>query len=311
MVSHLYITAFYVLCALLAPPLTLGTIRKVKARLQSRIGAPLWQPILDILKLLRKDETISKTASWVFRFAAAINCSFALYLVVATPWLQPKPEWGGLDIFTFLYLLAAMRLFTLLAAMDTGSAFGAFAASREATLSFLVEPASVLSLAALGIVSNSAQLNVIFSFHNGHPCHPGLWAISGTALLLASLVELSRMPIDDPTTHLELTMVHEAMLLEASGRNLMLFEYANILKLSVLFGLSAQCYLHLIPFPAESGWQVYAFASVVMLFAVAFTVGVFESVAVKLHWTKAPDFIAYAITLSVVGSILALGAGGI
>jgi len=311
MVNQLYITAFYVLFALLAPPVTLGTICKVKARLQNRIGAPLWQPIFDILKLLRKDETLSKTASWVFRFAAAINCSLAIYLVVSVPWLQPKPEWGGIDLFTFVYLLAAMRLFTLLAAMDTGSAFGAFAASREATLSFLVEPASVLSLASLGIVSNSPQLNIIFGFHNMHAFHPGLWAISGTALLLASIVELSRMPIDDPTTHLELTMVHEAMLLEASGRNLLLFEYANTLKLTVLFGLSAQCYLHLIPLPVDSRWEVYAIGSVVMLLVVAVTVAVFEALAVRLHWTKAPDFIAYAITLAVIGSILALGAGGI
>ncbi len=311
MVNQLFITAFYISFALLAPPLTLGTIRKVKARLQSRVGAPLWQPIFDIFKLLRKDETLSKTASWVFRFAAAVNCSIALYLIVAVPWLQPKPDWGGLDIFTLIYMLAAIRMFTLLAAMDTGSAFGAFAASREATLSFLVEPASVLSLAALGIVNNSAQLNVIFGFHSTHPFHPGLWAISGTALLLASLVELSRMPIDDPTTHLELTMVHEAMLIEASGRNLLLFEYANVLKLAVLFGLSAQCYLHLVPLPPDSGWGVYAVGSLVMLLAVAAAVGVFESLAVKLHWTKAPDFIAYAITFAVVGSILALGTGGI
>ena len=125
MVNQLSITVFYIVFALLAPPITLGTIRKVKARLQNRVGAPLWQPIFDILKLLEKDETLSKTASWVFRFAAALNCAIALYLVVAVPWLQPKPDWGGLDIFTLLYMLAAMRMFTMLAAMDTGSAFGA------------------------------------------------------------------------------------------------------------------------------------------------------------------------------------------
>jgi formate hydrogenlyase subunit 4 len=308
--EELVFTISYAVTALLLPPLALGVIRKVKARLQNRIGAPIWQPLLDVVKLLRKDETLSDTASWMFRFAAVFSCAAAIYLALATPWLSPKPAGVfTLDIFMLLYLLAAMRLFTLLAAMDTGSAFGAFAASREATLSFLVEPVSMLTLVSLAIVTPSTQLDAIFAFTASNAARPALWGIAGTAILLASLVELSRMPIDDPTTHLELTMVHEAMLLEASGKNLALFEYANTLKLAVLFGLSAQCYLHAIPVALTPLSQ--AMASAGALFLVCLGVGVFESLSVKLNWRKAPEFIAYGITLAVVGSIMAVGSLGL
>ncbi|PWU03609.1 MAG: hypothetical protein C5B53_00235 [Candidatus Melainabacteria bacterium] len=288
------------------PPSLLGLIRKVKARLQNRTGAPIWQPILDLAKLLQKRETVSNTASWVFRFAAATNASLALYLAVVLPWISPRPYAGPCDLFMVIYILAAMRFFTILAAMDTGSAFGAFAASREATLSFLVEPAAVLSLAALAIPSQSSDLIVIFSNSVDH--YPALWLLSGTAFLLASMVELSRMPIDDPTTHLELTMVHEAMILEASAGNLALFEFANAVKLAVLFGLTSQCYLHAL---LNLG-TVSPFANVCLslgsLLAVAAGVGAFESVAVKLYWRKAPEFIAYALTLALLACIVTLGA---
>ena len=310
MMQEILFTVIYALVALILPPLCLGVIRKVKARLQNRIGAPVWQPLFDLFKLLRKQETLSDTASWVFRFAAVFNCSAAIYLAVTVPWLVPSPvSMIGLDIFMLLYLLAAMRLFTLLAAMDTGSAFGAFAASREATLSFLVEPVAMLSLVSLAVVTPSTQLGAIFAFTESAASRPALWVIAGTAILLASLVELSRMPIDDPTTHLELTMVHEAMLLEASGKNLALFEYANSLKLAVLFGLSAQCFLHAMPIMLNATSQ--AIASVGALLALCIAVGAFESVAVKLNWRKAPEFIAYGITLALVGAIMAVGSLGL
>ncbi len=304
--------ALFLLCILVLPGLVLGLLRKVKARLQNRIGAPVWQPILDIVKLWRKDETVSSTCSWVFRFAAIFNVSAALYLAAVIPWLTPKPALGNADLFMMLYMVAGMRLSTLLAAMDSGSAFGAFSASREATLSFLVEPGAILSLVALAIAAQSTDLNVIFaSPHSfGNPC---LWLFSGLALLLAGLVDLSRMPIDDPTTHLELTMVHEALIIEASGKNLALFEYANTLKLSIFFGLSAQCFMRVIPVSellANSTWPIATVAfSICSLVLVAASVAVFESVAVKLHWRKAPEFIAYSLTLAFMACLVALGAG--
>lgn len=307
---EIVIGLFFVASALVLPPLALGTTRKVKARLQNRIGAPVWQPVLDLIKLVRKDETLSTTASWIFRFAAVFTCSTAVYLIFNTPWIAPRPHWsGGIDIITLIYLLGGMRLFTLLAAMDTGSAFGAFAASREATLSFLVEPVSMLSLISLSIMARSTQLDVIFGTAPAAHHYPALWIVCGMSILLASLVELSRMPIDDPTTHLELTMVHEAMLLEASGKNLALFEYANTLKLGLLFGLSGQCFLQALPL--NVGTAMTAAISVIALLTISVLVGAFESVSVKLNWRKAPEFIAYGITLAAVGAIVAVGTLGL
>ncbi len=289
---------------LILPGLVLGLLRKTKARLQNRVGSPIWQPLLDLVKLLRKNETLSETASWVFRFSAAFGVAGSVYLSMILPWISPKPNLGPCDLFLVLYMFAGIRLVTMLAAMDTGSAFGAFAASREATLSFLTEPAAVLSLAALAVSAHSSDLNVIFAQTN---CNPAIWVMSATAFLLASLVELSRMPIDDPTTHLELTMVHEAMILEASGKNLALFEYGHCLRLTILFGLSAQCYLHsLSSIQRLNHWQL-SLASIAATCSVALTVGVFESLVVKLNWRKAPEFIAYALTFALIASLVAIG----
>lgn len=290
---------------LVAPPLVVGLINKVKARLQNRCGSPLCQPFFNLLKLFRKAETLSETASWIFRFSAAVNAILAVILAVIVPWLIPHSQFGPCDLFFVIYLLAAMRFFTLLAAMDTSSPFGTFAVSREATLSILVEPASVLSLSALAVLARSTDLNYIFSA--SLPSHPELWILSGGAFLLAGIVELARMPIDDPTTHLELTMIHEAMILEASGKNLALFEIANTLRISVLLGLSARCFLHAIPgFTALESLHQGA-AGLALLLILAAGLGAFESVAVKLNWRKTPEFIAYALTLAFISAFLAVG----
>lgn len=296
----------FIVLLVFLPSFVTGLIRKIKARLQNRIGPPLWQSLFDLLKLFRKDETVSETASWVFRFSAATGPCIVLYLAFITPWIEPGPNLAPCDLFFLLYMFAAMRLLTLLASMDTASPFGAFAASREATLSFLVEPAAILSLAALGVAAQSSDLNVIFATLASK--HVALWVLSGSAFFLASLVELSRMPIDDPTTHLELTMVHEAMILEASGKNLALIEYATALKLCILLGLSAQCYLHAFPNIHLLNTPALAGVSLAALTLLALIVGVFESIAVKLNWRKAPEFIAYALTLSFVASMIAVGA---
>ena len=201
----------------------LGCLRKAKARLQNRIGASVLQPYYDLYKLFCKGETVSDVASWIFRNTAAINFSVIFLIAICVPWLSFKPNFVGADLVLVIYMFAVARFFTVLAALDTGSAFAGFGASREVTLAMLVEPAIMLCLASMAVVAGSTDLNVIFSYQNISMSHSNaLWAMAGTGLFLASLVELSRMPVDDPTTHLELTMVHEAMILENSGPNLAL-----------------------------------------------------------------------------------------
>ncbi len=194
---------------------------------------------------------------------------------------------------------------TMLAALDTGSAFGGLGASREATISLLVEPMLVIGLGALAIKSGQLDLNGMMAVQ----AHPLVAALVGGALLIAALAELSRMPVDDPTTHLELTMVHEAMILENSGRNLALVEYAGALRSCIYFGLAAQTLLHVWPaFSALAPLLRYAI-SLGALFLLGGTVAIAEGLMVKLQWRAVPHFLAFGLALSLLAALLAVAQG--
>jgi formate hydrogenlyase subunit 4 len=378
--------AVFVTILFLLPPLLLGVIRKTKAKFQGRIGARFQQPLFDLIKMLRKGETISQVTSWLFRSTSVINLAVILIIALCTPWLSFKPQVfehrveifrtqpqapaierasqgtgaeansafqaaqngkspvlglaplvisaplvgqqlpspagrpitsasyldlgsTGSDIFLIIYLFALARLFTVLAALDAGSVFGGFGASREVTLALLVEPGIMLAFASLGCAAHTSDLNAIFSFgpHNPIGDLSPLWFIAGLALFLATLVELSRMPVDDPTTHLELTMVHEAMILENSGRNLALTEYTHLLKMTVLFGLTGQCFLHGIDSFCHFNRISLAVLSIASLVFLAFAVGFIESASVKLRWNKVPEFVAYSVLMSLLCIFIAIG----
>jgi len=289
----------FIACIFLLPFINLGVLRKTKARMQNRIGASIFQPLFDVVKMLRKGQTISETTTWIFQFSSALNVATALLIAALAPWLSFKPVFQGDDLFLLLYLLAVLRFMTILSALDPGSSFGAFGSSREAFLSVLAEPAMFMSLASLGLVAGSTTLSTIFDY--SHPAtiyQAPVWFAAGMGLFLASLVDLSRMPIDDPTTHLELTMVHEAMHLENSGKNLALVEFAHFLKMAVLYGLAAQCVLHGLTYFVPLDRTALAFLSILGLLAVSVATALEESVAVKLQWRRTPEFIAYALSMS-------------
>jgi formate hydrogenlyase subunit 4 len=297
----------FLIFAFFAPPITIGIIRKSKARLQNRIGASIFQPLYDLRKFLRKGETISTITSWVFRNTSVVSLIAIIAIACLVPWVSFKPATSGADIFLVIYVFAMARFFTVLAALDAGSVFGGFGASREVTLALLVEPAIMLCFASLGSVAHTSDLNQIFSF--SAPLtenRSSLWALAGTGLFIASLVELSRMPVDDPTTHLELTMVHEAMFLEYSGRNFAIAEYTHYLKLCVMFGISAQCFLHAIPYFSNAGPGLQALGSVTALLLAILTVAFIEATGVKLRWTKLPEFISYAVIMSLLCVFIAI-----
>jgi len=290
---------------LLAIPLMLaGVVRKVKARMQMRIGAPVLQAFHDLAKLLRKTETISENASWVFIWAPRVGFAVAVILTVLVPWagsLLPA-AWAPASNFVFvLYLLALSRFLSLLAALDTGSAFGGLGASREAMISVLVEPTLLIGLAALAVHTGSADLQTMF----GLITSPMVAILVGVALLLASLAELSRMPIDDPTTHLELTMVHEAMILENSGPNLFLIEYGTALRMCVFLGLSCQAFLSAVPGFRETPLAVQYATGVLSLFALGIAMAVAEGIGVKLKWRSVPNFLAFAAASSFLAALIA------
>ncbi|RTL38088.1 MAG: hypothetical protein EKK48_22585 [Candidatus Melainabacteria bacterium] len=303
--NRVLVWSLFVVTLAFVPPLCLGILRKTKARLQNRIGSPIWQPFLDLTKLFQKDETLSGTMCGVFRISTVVGLSSALTLSWLIPWVAIKPWSHQADIFVVIYVLALAKMFTMLGAMDAGSPFGAFGASREATLNFLVEPAICLALIALAITCNSTDLTVIFASTPGAGMSV-VWLLVGVAVFLASLVELSRMPVDDPTTHLELTMVHEAMILEASAKNLFLLELTQVLKMAMFWGLSAQCFLHTIPAYARCNLLEKELCSVAGIFLLAFLVGVLEGLIVKLQWRKIPEFVAYIMTVSLIAVFVAV-----
>ena len=233
--------AVHLAYALLLPPLLVGLLRGTKARLQGRQGPPIWQAYADLLKLARKGETVSETATWLFRAAPLVSLGCLLACAVSVPWLGlPTPLRG--DLFLLVYLLAMGKFAVSLAALDPGTTFGALGASREATVGVQAEPALVLGLGALAVTARSSELAVLLAARPGAELG-ALVPLVVVALWLAINAELARMPIDDPTTHLELTMIHEALILENSGRNLAVTELAVGLKLAGLFGLLAQVLL--------------------------------------------------------------------
>ncbi|HEY3418108.1 MAG TPA: NADH-quinone oxidoreductase subunit H [Armatimonadota bacterium] len=290
---------------LFVPLLLVGVIRKAKALMQNRLGAPIWQPFYDIAKLLRKTETISESASWVFTLAPRLGLAVALLAAVLVPWagaLLPPALASSTNFLLVLYLLALGKFLAMLAAMDTGSAFGGLGASREATISMLVEPTLIIGLGALAIGANSMDLLSIY--HT--PSNPFVALLVGIALVIAALAELSRMPVDDPTTHLELTMVHEAMILENSGRNLALTEYAVALRTCIYFGLALQTLFQVWPtwglLPELPRYAMSLFG----LLAFGVLVAVAEGILVKLKWRSVPGYLAFATVLSLLAALLAV-----
>lgn len=296
---------------MIMPFLIIGVIKKIKACFQNRVGPPLFQSFYNLMKLFNKDETLSKDCSWLFRSGPLISLSGMLLLCLSVPWLPLQPVIPGCDIFLFVYILALIRFFSIIASLDAGSPFSSFAASREVTLSFLAEPAFVLALVALGISAHSPDLSMIFGQPvENSPISLPVWFFSGLALFLSAIVELSRMPIDDPSTHLELTMVHEAMIIENSGPNLALLEWSYALKLLLFFGLIAQCFVQglskLIVLPT----LLFPLFVLVFMLALGCLTAIIESFSVKLSWGKNPDFIAYAVSMSLLSSLAALAMKG-
>jgi formate hydrogenlyase subunit 4 len=286
------------------PLFLLGIIRKGKALMQNRIGSPLMQPFYDLSKLLHKTQTISNNASWVFLWSPIVGLSTALIAAVLAPWagvILPANQAASTNFLFILYLLALGKFFTLLAAIDTGSAFGGLGASREATISMLAEPALMLGMGALALGAGSMNMLTIYA----GAISPFVAILAGLAFLATSLAELSRMPVDDPTTHLELTMVHEAMILEYSGRSLAIIEYSAALRACIFFGLALQTLLHLWPAYHAYGLLPRYLISLLALSAFGIVLAIAEGVLVKLKWRSVPNFLAFSTVLSVLAALVA------
>ncbi len=301
---RLFDLAFHLAVGLLLPPLLLGVIVKVKAFAGGRVGAPLLQVYRDVWKLLRKGSVFSTTTTWVFKAGPVVALATTLVALLLMPFGgQAAPLAFTGDLVLFAYLLGLGRFFTIAAALDTGSAFEGMGGAREATFSALAEPGLVLGLVVLARNAGSTSLSVML----GEKL-PGAWSATGGALVLVVLslflvllVENSRIPFDDPNTHLELTMVHEVMVLDHGGPALGFILYGAALKLLLLGTLVARL---VVPVSTGNPWLDRGVFLLAVL-GVAVAVGVVESVMARLRLLHVPRVLVAATILSVFGIVLA------
>lgn len=290
---------------LLLSPLVSGCIRNWKAKLQNRRGAPIWQPYSDLIKFLRKDMVISEQASWVFSFAPYVTFITALLAGLLVPMVTaqaPLSLFG--DVLALIGLLALGRFFLALGGLDPGSAFGGMGSSREMTIAAVAEPAMMLAIFTVAITAGSTDLSHIIQVAQSptwkllNPTHVMAFA----ALFIVLLAETGRIPVDNPATHLELTMIHEAMLLEYSGRYLAFMEWAASIKQLVLMTLLVNVFFPIgiattaTPAALVIGLLLY----VLKLGLLAVAVVIVETTNAKLRLFRVPDLLSAAFVLGTL-----------
>jgi formate hydrogenlyase subunit 4 len=308
-VREIAVQGAQMLLVLLLAPLLTGYVRKLKARLLRRQGPPLIQPYRDLLRLMRKEVVLAESASWLFRVIP--------YLIFAATWvaaaLVPTFQTGLLfswsaDLIAIIALLGSARFFQALAGLDVGTSFGGIGSSREMMIASLAEPAMIMIVFTLALIAGSTQLSTMA----GYLVSPavGLRVSLGLALLaliMVAIAENGRIPIDNPATHLELTMVHEAMVLEYSGRHLALIELSAALKLILYVSLIACLFLPWGLAVAGAGPAALAIgvaAYLGKLAGIGFLLALFETMTAKMRVFRVPEFLGAALMLGLLATLL-------
>ena len=289
-------------------PLLLGFTRKIKARLLRRQGPPLLQPYRDLIRLARKEVVMADNASWLFRAGP--------YLIFAATWvaaaLMPTFATGlhfswTADLIAIAALLGTARVFLALVGMDVGTSFGGIGSSREMMFASLAEPATIMIVFVVALVAGSTQLSHIAIFMQEHASLRVSLGLALVALVIVALAENARIPVDNPATHLELTMVHEAMVLEYSGRHLAVIELAAALKLLLYISLIGCIFFPWGIAGAASGTAGYAIGAATYLLKLAvggFLMVVFETSIAKMRVFRVPEFLGAALMLGLLGTLL-------
>ncbi len=296
------------LILLLAPLLT-GLVRKVKARLQRRRGPDLIQPYRDLRRLLGKEAVLAENASWLFRVAP--------YFVFASTWVAAALiptfaanlmfSWSG-DLIAITALLGSARFALALAGMDIGTSFGGIGASREVMIASLAEPAMLMIVFSVALIAGSTQLSTIAEYMlTGQAGIRVSLAMALVALVIVAVAENGRVPVDNPATHLELTMVHEAMVLEYSGRHLAMIEWAAALKLMLYVAMIACVFL---PFGLASdttsivGNALGVGSWLIKMSILGVALGIAETSVAKMRVFRVPNFLGAALMLGLLGVLL-------
>ena len=314
LIGNLVIQGGQMMLVLLLAPLFTGYVRKVKARLVRRQGPPLLQPYRDLVRLVRKDVVLADSASWLFRAVP--------YLVFAAIWvaasLVPTFRTGlmfswSADLIAIIALLGSARFLLALAGMDVGTSFGGIGSSREVMIASLAEPAMIMIVFTLALIAGSTQLSTMAAFMAssavGLRVSLGLGLI---ALTMVAIAENGRIPIDNPATHLELTMVHEAMVLEYSGRHLALIELSSSLKLLLYVSVIACLFA---PWGINSaGAAIPMLATGVAAYIGKLAVGgfllaLFETSIAKMRVFRVPEFLGAALMLGLLATLLRFVSG--
>jgi formate hydrogenlyase subunit 4 len=297
-------------------PLVNGVIMKVKALSQKRKGVPLLQVYFDLLKLLKKKSVVSDVSSWIFKVAPYAVFSTALtaaLLVPVTTKVTPVELPG--DIIMLVSVLALGRFFMMLAALDTASTFGGMGSSREAMISSLIEPSILVSLFTVGLISESTSVQQMMGAMQGVsiPLFHPVYIMVFLALLTIIITETSRIPVDDPATHLELTMVHEAMLLEYSGRQLALMEWGAAIKQLVFITLLVNLIIphdQLIAITGIGAVVLSLFLYFVKVIFISIVIALVEVFTVKFRFFSIPNLAALSFILSFLGFLQYFVLGG-
>jgi len=307
-ILNLAVQGLQMLLVLALAPLLTGFVRKLKARLLRRQGPPLIQPYRNLAKLLRKEVVLADNASWLFRAVP--------YLVFAGTWvaaaLVPTFATGlifswSADLIAIIALLGSARFFLALAGMGVGTSFGGIGSSREMMIASLAEPAMIMMVFSLALVVGSTQLSTVASeLAAGVGLRVSL-GLALVALVMVAIAETGRIPVDNPATHLELTMVHEAMILEYSGRHLAVIELAASLKLTLYVSLIACVFVPwgIAPPGAAPAAFFLGFVAYVAKLAVGgLALALFETTVAKMRVFRVPEFMGAGLMLGLLGTLL-------
>jgi formate hydrogenlyase subunit 4 len=302
------ISVLQVLLLIAIAPLVRGAIARIKAMIQNRRGASVWRPYADLVKLFRKEDLVPTSASPIFRLAPRVVCTATVAAGLFVPVLQSGVALAiSGDFIVLVYLFALARFFLLLGAFDGGSSFGGMGASREALVSTLAEAPLLLGVTAVAIEMRDMSLSGIAraTLAQDPTRLSAVHVLAFGALALVAIAETGRIPVDNPTTHLELTMIHEAMVLEYSGPSLAWIEWANSIKLTVVLALLVSLFAPwgMATGVSLAGMAVATAAFLVKLAVFALTIALVECSMAKLRMYLVPDFLGVAAALAILAVV--------
>jgi formate hydrogenlyase subunit 4 len=310
-VTQVLVALVQVAAVTLGGPLLLGLMRKVRSRLEGRVGAPIHQPLLDLRKLFAKQRMRPRDSSWVFGAGPVVLVATVVAVTAVSPLVTARPPLGqSSDFFAVVFVLLLGSVLLALSALDTGTAFGGMGSSRSMTIGALCEPALLVAILAMAIAARTSNLPALVRVGLNHPA---VIASPARILALASflvviLAESGRLPVDNPSTHLELTMIHEAMVLEYSGADLGLIILGESMRLVFLLGLLVNL---LVPWGVADrpgalavGLGLLALTAKVAVVGVA--IAVFEVFTAKMRLFRLPELLAGGFVLALLGALTAV-----